>query len=120
MAWKHTYREGQIPPGGIINRLRPGSAIAKAVTEIQEKVVNAVNVQNGSDIIDVNAAISLNTLQISITDKPRANPEDEGERDGEDQDTGAGLPGGGAEGMYLRWSPDGQHYWDYVRAVEVP
>lgn len=116
MAWAHTYREGQIGPGTTITGDSPGKQIAKAITEIQEKAPNDVAVENNSKLVELNADITDNVLQIRVTDLPS---EPEGSDDNAPDSSGDTLPSDGADGMYLRFSPDGNHYWDYVRAIDT-
>jgi hypothetical protein len=64
----HTYREEQIPgasEAGVITTHTPGRLIAKAVTELQERVVVDVNV-DGSGVEDAGSDITDNTLNLRL------------------------------------------------------
>jgi len=113
MAWVHTYREGEVPPGGTITGTRPGHKIAQAITEIQDKVVKAVELET-TDGIEGSAEIVNNTLLLRISQQA-------GETE---QDPGDSLPQDGEPGMVLTRGDgsigeSGAVYWDWVRAVEV-
>lgn len=109
--WTHTYREGQIPPGGTITGTRPGRTIAKAITEIQEKAVTDVDLQLSGNIqgqAEVNQGIMR--IELAVPDTG---------------DTGGGtdLPEDGEAGMVLTRGTasagsDGWIYWDWVRAID--
>jgi hypothetical protein len=113
MSWINTYREGEISPVGTISGDRPGHKLAKVITEVQEKVVIDADPVNASSLVTIDAQINDNTLVISIRDIPQPEPTDEEEQDGVDP-----LPTVGTDGMYLRYNPNGPHYWDYIRAID--
>lgn len=67
--WSHNYREQAIPgpnPAGTITEHRPGQKLAKVVTEIQEKVPNAVRSVLGEGLIDEGTAIENNDLVLRL------------------------------------------------------
>jgi hypothetical protein len=107
-SWTHTYREEAIPgasESGVITAHTPGRLIAKAVTELQERVVTDVNVE-GEGGITATASISDNTLNLTLG--------------AEIPDP---LPEGGEPNMVLVRTVSSSNEpgvaWDYVRAVEV-
>jgi hypothetical protein len=64
----HTYREEQIPgasEAGVITAHSPGKLIAKAITELQERVVVDVNVE-GTGVEDAGSDITDNTLNLRL------------------------------------------------------
>jgi hypothetical protein len=70
--WTHTYREQAIPgpsPSGLITEHRPGQKLAKAVTEIQERVV--VDVEADLEgIEDTGTVVENNTLKVRLRTEP--------------------------------------------------
>lgn len=50
MAWNNTYNPGEIG-NGVISEDRPGSKIAAAITEIQERVFNRARIDAGVGLI---------------------------------------------------------------------
>ena len=109
--WAHTYREGQITPDGTITEARPGHAIAKAITEIQEKAVTDATVETSGNIQgEVEVSQGVVQIRLSVPESTEAVSD---------------LPDNGEIGMVLtRGSSskgvDGWVYWDYIRAVELP
>jgi hypothetical protein len=64
----HTYREEQIPgasQSGVITAHTPGRLIAKAVTELQERVVTDVNVE-GKGVEDAGSDVTDNILNLRL------------------------------------------------------
>ena len=115
MPWTHTYREGEVPPGGTITGTRPGHRIAQAITEVQDRTVNDVELQT-TDGIEGSAQIINNKLIIQIGQQPSETFDDE---------AGDALPEDGQPGMVLTRGSgsigtQGAVYWDYIRAVEIP
>jgi len=133
--WSHTYREEAIPGAvgsGVINEHRPGQKLAKAITELQEKViadigtVNLVNATGTIEIVDNKLNVSINVNNPEIPDPL---PQDGENGDVLTKEDTAYLwrrkyPAGGREYMVLTAIPNGQDgitaKWDYVRAVELP
>lgn len=112
MPWNHTYREGEIPPQGTITGTRPGYRIAQAITEIQDRCVNAVDLQT-TDGIEGEAEIIGNKLILRISGQPSETPDDDGGADVLPLDGDAGMVltrGSGAIGT------EGAVVWDWVRA----
>lgn len=67
--WSNTYREQAIPgpnPSGTITEHRPGQKLAKVVTEIQEKVPNAVRSELGEGMVDEGTAIEGGDLVLRL------------------------------------------------------
>lgn len=108
MAWTHTYREGALTPNGTITGTRPGKRIALAITELQQKSVNDVII-NPTGGVQAEARIVNNQLIIDISVDAQ-----------ESTTPGDTLPTEGLPGQVLTFSDDGNHFWDWVRAVEVP
>jgi hypothetical protein len=112
----HTYREEQIPgasQSGVITAHTPGRLIAKAVTELQERVVVDVNVE-GTGVEDAGSDVTDNTLNLRLRVEFPEIPEVE---------IPDPLPEGGEPNMVLvRTVSSSNEFgvaWDYVRAVEV-
>ena len=121
MTWNNTFRQESIPPdGGILHKDKPLTRVAKAVTEIQERVVVDVD-PSGDDRIDVDASITENTLKIRVTMKDNGENPDENPHANDPKPGGGGgaieWPPGGSAGMVLSWRESGPPVWDYVRAV---
>jgi hypothetical protein len=119
-AWTHTYRETEIPEGGVIKRTdggghMPGRLIAKAITEIHERAINDVAPLETTGGITGEAYIDNGTLIISLD---ASNVSGSG-----NTEVGFVIPSGGQPGMVLtlRVSSSGQRtaVWDWVRAVDV-
>jgi hypothetical protein len=118
MTWTHTYREGQIPPGGTITETRPGHQIARAVTEIQERVPHSVDIALG-DGLTGGADITNNVLRIAVNlANPLPAPEDDPHRNDPGGAGGDSLPTDADENMVLTYR-GGRWVAGYVRAVEL-
>jgi hypothetical protein len=123
MTWVHPYREGMIQVDGTINGTRPGHAIAKSITELQERCVNAIEIVSPDGSITHSESINNNVLRITIA---VSNPVPQEEDDPYRNDPGGGggslsIPEGGEAGMVLtlRVSDGGERSteWDWVRAI---
>jgi hypothetical protein len=119
MKWTHTYRKGQITPGGTITAQKPGNSIAQAIEEIQEKAVTDVALSLDSSLTGT-AAISQNTLRLSLAvTNPRPYSDEDPDEDSGQTGGGDSLPAGGELYQVLQRNADGEAVWDYVRAVDV-
>jgi hypothetical protein len=71
--WSHTYNENEIPgpnPSGTITEHSPGKKIAKAITELEEKVIAGIGQVTLTDI-DGTIEIVNNKLVITLSTIPQ-------------------------------------------------
>jgi hypothetical protein len=116
--WQNRYREemlsGQPVITGDAGAHHPGKKIARAITEIQEKVVTGVSLELTGDISGA-AEINDNVLSINL--------EVTNQGGGTGDAVEFALPDGGQAGMVLTLaissSDERSAYWDWVRAVDA-
>ena len=96
MSWNNTFKEVDLGSQDTITGSRPGHAIARAISEIQRRVVTDVEIKEGETleaIITDNNVLSITVGGVS-----------------------AGLPEGGTQYQVLQRDAEGNAIWDYVRA----
>jgi hypothetical protein len=118
MTWVHPYREGMIPVEGTINGTRPGHAIARSITELQELCVNAIEIDSPDGSITHSESIQNNVLKIVLAVANPVPPEEENSHRNYEDGGGGGLPPGGETYQVLQRDATGAAVWDWVRAVD--